>query len=296
MNIFRAVIEINIDEVRRIVNADKNAVNARGIFGKTPIWHASSCRYGPLRYDIANDIAAFLIEHGADVNCVVPNHSRPTPLHIATEQGNARICRLLLANGADTSLKNSHGKTAEEIASSIEIRDLIRNVAEAKSRKSQDKDQGKKPPSADNLYSKKLELAQLRHKLSVDMAELDLEVVRRATAAQKREAETVKELERLKAQLVLDKAQRELELEKFKEERVAKELEAKAKIQVVSEEVQQLEEERRRAAASSPKNPTEDSSNDEKAPVAGSSVSDGSSVDSFIQIKEEEEENTTAIP
>ena len=281
-DIFRAIWEDNLDEVKRIVNADKTAVHARDGFGREALFCACIANY-PRSYDIMK----CLIEHGADVNCACYEFRLPTALHFAASRGNVQVVKLLLDNEADTSLKNEQGKTADEVAKTNEIRDLIREVAAAKTKTSQDEDDDVKQhlPVDDNLYSKKMKLAKLRHKFSVDMATLDLQAI----SARNREAETVKELEILKAKLVLEKAQSELLLEKLKMERAAKELEALTKIQVVSEEVQQLEEERclAKAPLSAPKNPTasDDYADDAMASLE-SDVTDGNSVESFVELEE----------
>jgi tetratricopeptide (TPR) repeat protein len=61
------------------------------------------------------EVAAYLIDHGANMNTINPEWG--TPLHIATfHQGDnyRAIEKLLIAKGANTSLKNKHGYTAFE--------------------------------------------------------------------------------------------------------------------------------------------------------------------------------------
>lgn len=54
-------------------------------------------------------LAAYLIEHGADVNA--QSKGRFTPLHLAAHQANEQMIRLLLTHGARADLKDSHGRT-----------------------------------------------------------------------------------------------------------------------------------------------------------------------------------------
>jgi hypothetical protein len=61
------------------------------------------------------EVSAYLIAHGANLNTI--NHEWGTPLHIATfHQGDnyRAIEKLLIAKGANTTLKNKHGYTAFE--------------------------------------------------------------------------------------------------------------------------------------------------------------------------------------
>lgn len=60
------------------------------------------------------DILETLILHGADVND--PDGSYVTPLMFAAGDGNIEIIEILLKNGADRSLKDINGETAEDWA------------------------------------------------------------------------------------------------------------------------------------------------------------------------------------
>ena len=57
-----------------------------------------------------------LAERGADLDCQDDNMW--TPLHWAAEGANSDVVRTLLSCGADRSIKNKDGKTAEDIANS----------------------------------------------------------------------------------------------------------------------------------------------------------------------------------
>ncbi len=57
-----------------------------------------------------------LIEkRGIRVNDVVEPEEKNTPLHIATQYGNAEICKLLMEKGADPSIRNRNGLTPTDI-------------------------------------------------------------------------------------------------------------------------------------------------------------------------------------
>lgn len=64
-----------------------------------------------------------LLERGAYINCT--DVFGQTPLHIAVFRGYTKICKLLLQKGADTTLRDYNGDTAEEIAESVDIREIF---------------------------------------------------------------------------------------------------------------------------------------------------------------------------
>ena len=68
--------------------------------------------------------AEILLRAGADIN-EVHDTFRDTVLHIAAQRGNAEIIKLLINNGADRNIKNRDGKTAAELAQSIEVKTLL---------------------------------------------------------------------------------------------------------------------------------------------------------------------------
>jgi len=71
-----------------------------------------------------DEIAALLIEAGADVNAT--NTEGNTPLHLVPKEGGAELLALLLGAGADTTVRNAHGLLAIEGAegADIEVSDL----------------------------------------------------------------------------------------------------------------------------------------------------------------------------
>ena len=69
--------------------------------------------WGALHYAVFagnKDLAANLIERGADINARTPNNS--TPLMMAAREGHEDLSRFLLESGADPKLKNEVGDTA----------------------------------------------------------------------------------------------------------------------------------------------------------------------------------------
>ena len=68
------------------------------------------------------DMAAFLIERGADVNAMSRAPFQTTPLHGAARRGDAAIVEMLLAHGADATVPDYSGKTAPELATDPAVR------------------------------------------------------------------------------------------------------------------------------------------------------------------------------
>ena len=60
------------------------------------------------------DSLALLLENGANINS--QGESGFTPLHYSVEQEKHDLLAYLVKNGADTSLRNDDGQTAEELA------------------------------------------------------------------------------------------------------------------------------------------------------------------------------------
>eukprot|EP00435_Cladocopium_sp_Y103_P041180 s1967_g11.t1 len=76
------------------------------------------------------EIVKELVKRGAEVN--KPNIDGMTPLHVAAQSDQVDVVMFLLENGADVKAKTSlfFGKTAYDVASSQEIKELLKRVAE----------------------------------------------------------------------------------------------------------------------------------------------------------------------
>lgn len=80
-----------------------------------------ACRGGAYR------LVTALVAKGADVNHANPNSGR-TPLHEAAYVGHSAIAECLLLNGADGSLKDAQGLTAEELAEQAEQSAMVQQL------------------------------------------------------------------------------------------------------------------------------------------------------------------------
>ncbi|KHJ42648.1 Poly(ADP-ribose) polymerase catalytic domain protein [Trichuris suis] len=88
--------------------------------GLVPLHNA--CSYGHL------EVTELLIKYGANVNAL--DLWQFGPLHEAASKGRVEVCSCLLAHGADPTVENSNGKTAIDLASSVELRELLQNEYE----------------------------------------------------------------------------------------------------------------------------------------------------------------------
>ncbi|XP_042628478.1 B-cell lymphoma 3 protein homolog isoform X1 [Cyprinus carpio] len=84
--------------------------------GRSPLVHAVENNF--------TDMVIFLIESGCDVNA--QSYSGNTALHSACGRGHIEIVRVLLKNGADSSLKNNHNDTAIMVAKNKKVSDVLR--------------------------------------------------------------------------------------------------------------------------------------------------------------------------
>ncbi|CDW57235.1 tankyrase 1 [Trichuris trichiura] len=86
--------------------------------GLVPLHNA--CSYGHL------EVTELLIKYGANVNAL--DLWQFSPLHEAASKGRVEVCSCLLAHGADPTVENSNGKTAIDLASSVELRQLLQST------------------------------------------------------------------------------------------------------------------------------------------------------------------------
>ena len=94
-------------------------VNARDNYAQTPLYEAVQLGH--------KDVAALLIQNGADVNAKT-YHDGPTPLHWAAYLGHKDLVALLMENGADVNAKDKVGKTPLDVAGE-EIRELLKQAS-----------------------------------------------------------------------------------------------------------------------------------------------------------------------
>lgn len=97
-NIYDAAVYGDLDQVRKIIAADPEAVNETDEFGFTPLHGLAGEEH--------LEIAQFLIDRGAKVNAA--NDEGITPLHLATWPA---MATLLLKNGADLEARSQRGET-----------------------------------------------------------------------------------------------------------------------------------------------------------------------------------------
>jgi ankyrin repeat protein len=71
----------------------------------------------------ANEVAAVLLDHGADTERT-SDHGN-TPLHAAAANGNRELVELLLARGASSDAKTADGQTPADLAPNDGLRELL---------------------------------------------------------------------------------------------------------------------------------------------------------------------------
>jgi ankyrin repeat protein len=92
--------------------------------------HIERVGWGPLHYAASGPQVAtveLLLDHGARIDARSPNGS--TPLMMAARYGSETSARLLLARGADASLRNERGMTAADFARSAGRDELAAQLA-----------------------------------------------------------------------------------------------------------------------------------------------------------------------
>ncbi|XP_054722589.1 E3 ubiquitin-protein ligase mib1-like [Uloborus diversus] len=97
----RAAKSGDAGRIRALLDAGWNT-RARDVNGQTPLHLALSCR---------KEAAAELLVNADSITDVVDNNQRRTPLHCAAESGFVNVMRILLAAGADASVKDRQERT-----------------------------------------------------------------------------------------------------------------------------------------------------------------------------------------
>jgi len=102
--LFKAVKAGDLTTVRALIAADPALITARDGDACTPL-HYAAWKGHP-------DVAAFLLDAGADVNAHnEQGHWGTTPLHAAAHGGQTAAAEVLIARGADLHALNPSGKT-----------------------------------------------------------------------------------------------------------------------------------------------------------------------------------------
>jgi len=125
-----AVERKNIDAVRQLVEHGAPVIT-QDQDGK-PLIHRVIGEYNPKKPSIHDEIARILIHAAPYQASQVQNSHGETSLHIAVSYGNTRIARYLLTHGADIALQTADARTAEDFASTEEIRNYLRSTAALK--------------------------------------------------------------------------------------------------------------------------------------------------------------------
>ncbi|QIL43670.1 ankyrin repeat domain-containing protein [Acidovorax sp. HDW3] len=115
-----AAIKGQLDAARALLARDAD-VNQTGW---TPLHYAASCITGQ-----GVEMVRLLLEESAYIDAGSPNGS--TPLMLAAQYGSEDVAQLLLAEGADPSIKNQRGLTAVQFAQRAGRDALARSLAAA---------------------------------------------------------------------------------------------------------------------------------------------------------------------
>jgi PTS system fructose-specific IIA component/PTS system nitrogen regulatory IIA component len=99
-NIFDAVEEGTVDDVRYFVENEDADVNAKGFSCGTLLHIAVATN--------TLEVIQYLVAQGADVNA---KHWRDTPLHKAAEKNSLEVVQYLISQGADVNAKGYQGQT-----------------------------------------------------------------------------------------------------------------------------------------------------------------------------------------
>lgn len=95
--------------------ADPNVLATASFAEVTPLGTAATFA--------ANEIAALLLEHGADTELTADHGG--TPLHSAAQNGNRELVELLLAHGASRTARTEAGKTPADLTTDGDVKALL---------------------------------------------------------------------------------------------------------------------------------------------------------------------------
>lgn len=118
---FDAVQYGDLEKAKRLFAQDSSRIHAKDRYGRTPLFIAVSGMKNE------TEMAAWLIEVGADVNAAETNGF--TPLYWAAFDGNVALVDLLLASGASVDVKTNDGKTPLYVAPEKGFVDIVTALA-----------------------------------------------------------------------------------------------------------------------------------------------------------------------
>ena len=101
LDIYEASSLGRVDRVRALLAADASLATSRSSDGFTPLHYAAF--FGTA------EVAAALLEHGADPGAIAQNEMRVQPLHSAAAVDATETARLLLDAGADPNARQEGG-------------------------------------------------------------------------------------------------------------------------------------------------------------------------------------------
>ena len=115
---FRDALATNFSEAEKRLKAHPDLIDY-------PVYGKSETALQFFSTENRSDIVAWLVEKGANLNGIADNDS---PLLAASQLGHLKVCRILLAAGADPNFKDSSGETALHKASGnghLDVLDLL---------------------------------------------------------------------------------------------------------------------------------------------------------------------------
>jgi uncharacterized protein len=104
-NLDQAILPGRIAEVAKLLLKAGADVNKRDASGSTPLHLAVCCRY-------PDDVVNVLLDHHADINA--QDNKKQTPLHHVDDHFHKRIADVLIARGADETLRDINGESARD--------------------------------------------------------------------------------------------------------------------------------------------------------------------------------------
>jgi ankyrin repeat protein len=107
----------DFDKVKSILDSDPSRIRELRPNGRRPL--TTAVEFGH------DDIARFLLEHGADPTWPEINANRGGALHAASGRGNIELVKLLLSHGADPNGHSDSGGNSVYAAKTPEIRRLL---------------------------------------------------------------------------------------------------------------------------------------------------------------------------